>query len=80
MLLIMLFTNLSRVFDERIALEPAYPSVIPSVGDSPEYAEHLQHNQNSQVVENREKRQDSPLSNEVEDARLDLALLHAPPG
>lgn len=61
---------LRRVFDERVPLEPSYPSTLPSIGDSPEFDKELTYE--------REMREDSPMAVEKGDA--DLAVRHAPPG
>ena len=61
-----------RVYDERSAKDPAYPSVLPSAGDAPEY----------QIKNGREDREDSPMMGQTNaiDEMEDFALSHAPPG
>lgn len=48
-------THYSRVFDERIADESSYPSIVPSVGDSPQYDK----------IVRRHTREDSPMRDDV---------------
>ncbi|KAI4717365.1 dimethylaniline monooxygenase [Aureobasidium sp. EXF-10727] len=66
------------VFDPRTAIEPAYPAIVPSTGDSPTFDAFLEHN-------NRKSRRDSPvgqdsprLTTKIDKSNLDV--LHAPPG
>lgn len=61
------------VFNPQCAVEPAYPSTIPSVGDSPQFERRLQ----DTSLGNRGRR-DSPAEGEEKDGLLHL--LHAPPG
>ena len=58
------------VYNSRSAVEPAYPSTLPSVGDSPEF---------EKKVRDRDRgRRDSPVEGDEKDSLLQL--LHAPPG
>ncbi|KAI5370864.1 putative flavin monooxygenase, FAD/NAD(P)-binding domain superfamily [Septoria linicola] len=64
------------VYDERTSKDPAYPSTLPSVGDSPEYDRIV----GSQKISQR--RHDSPLGSpgpEIVEAE-DVDLSFAPPG
>ena len=60
------------VYNTQSAIEPAYPSTIPSVGDSPQFERRLQETSLGHVG-----RRDSPVEDEKGDL---LRLLHAPPG
>ncbi|SMR53687.1 unnamed protein product [Zymoseptoria tritici ST99CH_3D1] len=68
------------IYDERTSKDAAYPSVLPSVGDSPEFLT---------AARKREQRQDSPLKDgeaesdkkQAEDEDFeDVSLSFAPPG
>ncbi|KEQ95250.1 hypothetical protein AUEXF2481DRAFT_79699 [Aureobasidium subglaciale EXF-2481] len=66
------------VYNDRTAIEPSYPSTIPSTGDSPAFDSLLK-------ISNRGERRDSPVDHESIDAtkktgKDDLNILHAPPG
>jgi cation diffusion facilitator CzcD-associated flavoprotein CzcO len=61
----------ARVFDERKSKDAAYPSVLPSVGDSPEYER------------SRTKRKDSKTGSPVDEEFIawdNAAVEFAPPG
>lgn len=61
-----------RVYDERTSLDPSYPSVLPSTGDSPEYDSFVH------------RRHDSPVSTPGPEEKYlnsgDVSLSFAPPG
>lgn len=60
-----------RLFDERRSKDAAYPSIVPSVGDSPEYER------------SRTKRKDSKTGSPVDEERTAweaAAVEFAPPG
>lgn len=57
------------VFDERVAKDAAYPSVLPSIGDSPDDESSV-----------RSKRCDSPMGEDAGSLDHDASLHHAPPG
>ncbi|KAI5203897.1 dimethylaniline monooxygenase [Aureobasidium subglaciale] len=66
------------VYNDRTAIEPSYPSTIPSTGDSPAFDSLLK-------ITSRGERRDSPVDQESIDATKiigedDLEVLHAPPG
>ncbi|KAG9665595.1 FAD/NAD(P)-binding domain-containing protein, partial [Aureobasidium melanogenum] len=66
------------VYDPRTALEPSYPAILPSVGDSPIFDSLLE-------SKDRRVRRDSPVDQDFSylKPRLntkDLEILHAPPG
>ncbi|KAI5263836.1 dimethylaniline monooxygenase [Aureobasidium subglaciale] len=66
------------VCSDRTAIEPSYPSTIPSTGDSPAFDSLLK-------ISNRGERRDSPVDQGSIDATKDinkdlLNVLHAPPG
>ncbi|KAK6008143.1 hypothetical protein QM012_000046 [Aureobasidium pullulans] len=66
------------VYDSRTALEPSYPAIVPSVGDSPAFDCLLE-------PANRKVRRDSPVDQDTSVAKRlsdsnDLEILHAPPG
>ncbi|THY11034.1 dimethylaniline monooxygenase [Aureobasidium pullulans] len=66
------------VYNDRTAVEPSYPSTIPSTGDSPAFDTLLK-------TTNRGARRDSPVDQDSIDAKTsvdnnDLEILHAPPG
>ncbi|TIA31173.1 dimethylaniline monooxygenase, partial [Aureobasidium pullulans] len=66
------------VYNSRTALEPSYPSTIPSTGDSPAFDALLK-------ATIRGARRDSPVDQDSIDAKNsvdnnDLEILHAPPG
>ncbi|TIA02014.1 dimethylaniline monooxygenase [Aureobasidium pullulans] len=66
------------VYNNRTALEPSYPSTIPSTGDSPAFDALLK-------ATSRGARRDSPVDQDSFDAKNsvdnnDLKILHAPPG
>ncbi|KAL1303593.1 hypothetical protein AAFC00_006958 [Neodothiora populina] len=77
------------VYNERLPREPAYPSTLPSLGDSPGYERILA---SRKVVEEeplrdrkpaRSDKADSPMEEDEEGQSVsaaDLVLLHAPPG
>ncbi|GIZ39400.1 hypothetical protein CKM354_000278500 [Cercospora kikuchii] len=71
------------VYDERISKDPAYPSVVPSVGDSPEYDSLVR----DRSGEDGPRRVDSPIERDGSDPAKeeaagddDLLLSFAPPG
>ncbi|KAI4742251.1 dimethylaniline monooxygenase [Aureobasidium sp. EXF-12298] len=66
------------VYNSRTAVEPAYPAILPSTGDSPAFDSLLK-------TTDRHTRRDSPVDQELRDPKIDvgsdeLAVLHAPPG
>ncbi|KAG9603549.1 FAD/NAD(P)-binding domain-containing protein, partial [Aureobasidium melanogenum] len=66
------------VYDPRTALEPSYPAVLPSVGDSPAFDSFLE-------CRDRKVRRDSPVDQDSFAAKRlpksnHLEILHAPPG
>jgi len=66
------------VYDDRTAVEPLYPSTVPSTGDSPAFDALLEST-------DRGARRDSPVDRGSVDAKNDidnddLRILHAPPG
>ena len=72
-----------RVYNDLTSIEPAYPSVLPSVGDSPAYDEYISRHvqkEDGQGQGDPEKRVDSPMAGDDENVKPDLHLLHAPPG
>ena len=65
-----------RVYDERIAKDPTYPSELPSTGDSPEYLDTAKRYQRS-------RRRDSPMGDVDRAERYpdeDIVTSFAPPG
>lgn len=70
---------LHRIFDERISKDSAYPSDVPSVGDSPEY-----YDVTGRFVH--PKREDSPMRweqagiDKEPDQYHNLRTTFAPPG
>lgn len=69
-----------RVYDDRTAIDPEYPSVLPSTGDSPAWAEYVARHAPTEYNEDRNNREDSPLAKDEQYLESDLSLLHAPPG
>lgn len=59
---------MARVYDERVAKDAAYPSILPSAGDVADDVHTYEH---------QTTREDSPAA--VHEG-FDLAIAHAPPG
>lgn len=76
----LIWTCVRRVYDDRTAVDPEYPSVLPSTGDSPAWAGYVARHAPSKDNEARNNREDSPLAQDEQYLESDLSLLHAPPG
>lgn len=74
-----------RVYDDRVALPPDFPSVKPSIGDSPAYEELVTRYTEEQAARRDgegkyARREDSLMAPDCLIDEAKLSLLHAPPG